>query len=569
MQLIMAVSAVSPQPDFKALFESAPGSYLVLDPELTIVAVSDEYLKATMTTKKEILGRGLFDVFPDNPDDAEATGVGNLGASLDRVRRNRVADTMAVQKYDIRRPESEGGGFEVRYWSPLNSPVLGPQGAVAYIIHRVEDVTEFVRLKELGTEQQQLTAELQQRTVQMEMEIFQRSTELQEANRQLRAADEAKSEFLSRMSHELRTPLNAILGFGQILAREPLSDDQFNSVRQILKGGSHLLGLIDEVLDIARIDSGRLVVSLEPVSLGEVLQEAIDLSRPLASQLGITLGDGPPMAPERHVLADRQRLKQIFLNLASNAVKYNRENGTVTFSFGEPSQGNVRIEVRDTGRGIEPQLLERLFTPFDRLGAEETGVEGTGIGLSLSKRLVELMGGRIGVETVPGEGSSFWVELPVTDSPVAAFREIEDQPVLREPSDGQRWKLLYIEDNLSNLKLVERILHGVPVELMAAMQGSLGLDLAREHRPDVILLDLHLPGMDGEEVLQRLRDDPRTAEIPVIVLSADATPRRIERLKAAGVHGYLTKPLDLERFMRLLVDILNEDDEGHGSSAAG
>jgi signal transduction histidine kinase len=216
---------VTPAVDFRCLFEQAPGLYLVLDQELVIVAASDAYLAATMTRREEILGRGLFEVFPGNPDDPEATGVGNLRASLDRVRRNRTADTMAVQKYDIRRPESEGGGFEVRYWSPHNSPVLDADGNLAGIIHRVEDVTEFVRLKELETEQQQ---------------------ELQEANEQLRAANQAKSEYLSRMSHELRTPLNAILGFAQLLELEDLGEEARDNLRYILSAARHLLELINE-----------------------------------------------------------------------------------------------------------------------------------------------------------------------------------------------------------------------------------------------------------------------------------------------------------------------------------
>jgi signal transduction histidine kinase len=264
--------------DFRSLFESAPGCYLVLDPELVIVAVSDAYLHATMTRREDILGRGLFEVFPDNPDDPDATGVGNLRASLDRVRHGRVSDTMAVQKYDIRRPEAEGGGFEIRYWSPLNTPVLRADGDLAYIIHRVEDVTEFVRLQERGTEQQQ-------RNARMEAEILQRSKELQAANRQLRAADAAKSEFLSRMSHELRTPLNAILGFGQLLQLDELSDQQHDSLDHILSGARHLLALINEVLDIAAIEAGGLQVSLEPVAAAE----AVMLMRPLADQHGIVL----------------------------------------------------------------------------------------------------------------------------------------------------------------------------------------------------------------------------------------------------------------------------------------
>jgi PAS domain-containing protein len=227
-----------PEIDFKALFETVPGLYLVLDPDLYIVAVSDAYLAATMTKREEIVGRGIFDVFPDNPDDPAATGVSNLRASLERVRELKRPDTMAVQKYDIRRPESEGGGFEERYWSPLNSPVLDERGQLAYIVHRVEDITEFVRLKEHDTKQEALTAELRERTARMETEILQRSRELHETNRELRAANAAKNEFLSRMSHELRTPLAAISGFSELLTLSDLDDDKREQVQMIFRGAS-------------------------------------------------------------------------------------------------------------------------------------------------------------------------------------------------------------------------------------------------------------------------------------------------------------------------------------------
>lgn len=546
-----------PGPNFQSLFESLPGLYLVLDPELTIVAVTDNYLRATMTVREEILGKGLFEVFPDNPDDPQATGVGNLSASLDRVRRELVPDTMAVQKYDIRRPESEGGGFEVRYWSPRNSPVLRADGSLAYIIHRAEDVTEFVRLKELETEQQEITAELRQRTAEMEFEVLQRGKELQETNRQLREASAAKSEFLSRMSHELRTPLNAILGFAQVLETSLEDGDAQQSVQQILKGGRHLLNLIDEVLDIARIDSGKLAVSVEAVSVAEVVRETIALISPLAQRRGITLEDGMGSEYRAHVRADRQRLKQVLLNLASNAVKYNHEGGNVTFSSQSRDEGTLEIRVADAGPGIAPEHLDRLFEPFDRLGAEQMEVEGTGIGLSLSKSLVELMGGEIHVETTLGEGTTFAVTLTSVEGPHHSLERTlrNARPEQRTVSDRGA-TILYIEDNPSNIKLIERVLMDRPFTLITAMQGELGLELAREHHPDLVLLDLHLPGMPGEAVLEQLRQDPSTAEIPAIVLSADATPRGIERILTAGATGYLTKPLDINELVRLIDETL-------------
>jgi signal transduction histidine kinase/ActR/RegA family two-component response regulator len=528
---------VTPAVDFRSLFEQAPGLYLVLDQELVIVAASDAYLAATMTRREEILGRGLFEVFPDNPDDPEATGVGNLRASLDRVRRNRAADTMSLQKYDIRRPESEGGGFEVRYWSPHNSPVLDAEGNLACIIHRVEDVTELVRLKELESEQQQ---------------------DLQEVNEQLRAANQAKSDYLSRMSHELRTPLNAILGFAQLLELEDLGEEARDNLRYILSAARHLLELINEVLDIAAIEAGRLALSLEPVAVADIVAEGVSLIRPLADQHGILLASPTPSCAT-HILGDRQRLKQIVLNLLSNAVKYNREGGSVHLACDQVDGERLRIKVTDTGPGIPPDAIQRLFVPFERLSDEQGSIEGTGLGLPLSKRLAEAMGGTLQVESAVDQGSTFWVELPLTEGPVQrAERQQQAEPAPQAEPDraGPGLTVLYIEDNLSNLQLVERVLsRRQGVKLISAMRPQLGLDLAGEHHPDLVLLDLHLPDMPGQEVLRRLRSNPKLAEIPVVVLSADARPSLIEQLLQQGARAFLTKPLDVRELLGLLDDV--------------
>jgi len=545
-------------PDFKALFESSPGCFLVLDPDLTIVAVSDAYLMATMTQREEILGQGLFEVFPDNPDDPEATGEGNLRASLDRVRRDRVPDTMAVQKYDIQRSAAEGGGYEVRYWSPRNTPVLDDGGNLTYIIHRVEDVTEFVRLTQEGAEQLQHTAVLEERTSRMESEILARSSELQEANARLRAADAAKNLFLSRMSHELRTPLNAILGFAQLLELDDLSSDQREGVDQILRGGRHLLGLINEVLDLSRVESGNLALSLEAVAVAEVFAETRSLIGTIAAERGIVITSPTPDECPQHVRADRQRLRQVLLNLGVNAVKYNRPGGTITFSCEPTDRGTIRIAVTDTGPGVPDEHLERLFIPFDRLGAEFSDVEGAGIGLALARRLTELMGGSLGVESRVGEGSTFSVELAPLEAPVLE-PEIEDAlPVRETTASGSKHTVLYVEDNPSNLRLMERVLAQRPdIRLVTTSQGDAAPGLAREHRPDLVLLDLNLPGCDGEEVLARLQAQPETAAVPVVIVSADATEGQIARMLAAGARDYLTKPIDVTALLRVLARSLD------------
>jgi signal transduction histidine kinase/ActR/RegA family two-component response regulator len=552
--------------DFKSLFEAAPGSYLVLDPELVIVAVSDAYLRDTMTVREEILGRGLFEVFPDNPDDPEGTGEGNLRASLDRVRRTLTADPMAVQKYDIRRPEVEGGGFEARYWTPVNSPILGPDGRLAYILHSVDDVTEFVRLEQAGTAQQHVTAELRMRNARIEEEVRQRSMELREAKEAADRANTAKSEYLSRMSHELRTPLNAILGFAQLLELEDLGEEQRENLHYILTAARHLLALINEVLDIAAIEAGRLPLSLEPVAVADVVAETVSLIRPLADQHQVLLVN-PPLSCASHVQGDRQRLKQILLNLLSNAVKYNRQGGRVELECGPGDDGRLRIQVVDTGPGIAAEAMGQLFVPFERLGNEQSGVEGAGLGLPLSRRLAEAMGGTLDVASELGQGSSFWVELPVAEGPVQrAERQQELPPPVPAPSEPEvAMTVLYIEDNLSNLQLVERVLSRRPgVRLISAMRPQLGLDLAAEHDPDLVLLDLHLPDMPGQEVLRRLRAEPRTAEVPVVILSADARPTLVDPLLGEGARAFLTKPLDVKELLELLDAVAGERDTRQG-----
>ncbi|WP_158508988.1 hybrid sensor histidine kinase/response regulator [Gemmatirosa kalamazoonensis] len=370
---------------------------------------------------------------------------------------------------------------------------------------------------------------------------------LARAKEEAERANRAKSEFLSRMSHELRTPMNSILGFGQLLARNELPPTQAKSVQHILKAGRHLLSLINEVLEISRIEAGRERFSLEPVALGPVLGEVLGLVRPLAQQCGVELREGrwPDGAWAQ---ADRQRLAQVLLNLLSNAIKYNRRGGHVRIVAAR-DDGRWAVRVEDGGSGIPTDRVDQLFTPFARLGAEQTEIEGTGLGLALSKRLCEAMGGGLALESTGPEGSVFRVDLAVAADPMRTFDETGGHAVVQAPH--REATLLYVEDNLANLSLVETILLSRPGwRTIPALQGQLGVALAREYVPDVVLLDLHLPDIPGDEVLRRLRADPRTASIPVIVVSADATPASLERLRASGADAYLTKPLDVDEFLR-------------------
>jgi PAS domain S-box-containing protein len=383
-------------------------------------------------------------------------------------------------------------------------------------------------------------------------------------------ANKAKSEFLSRVSHELRTPLNAILGFGQLLERQNPTETQRPRIRHIVNAGKHLLGLINEVLDISRIESGRMQLSLEPVCVADALTEALDLMRPLAAERSIQLLTPASFDNSVFVLADQQRFKQVLLNLLTNAVKYTPVSGTVGVSHNANGDENVRILVHDTGPGIPNEKLERLFTPFERLGAEQSNVEGTGLGLALSQRLMQAMGGSIGVESTVGKGSTFWLELPWTKSPLqkrSLHKKNGDDRGARSKSADR--KILYIEDNLSNLTLIEQMLEERPeIELLTAMQGKLGLDLARQHSPDLILLDVHLPDIDGREVISELKASETTRDIPVVVISADATTHQINRLVTAGANTYLTKPLDVAEFFRVLDKTLAANNGKSSTTAA-
>jgi PAS domain S-box-containing protein len=370
-------------------------------------------------------------------------------------------------------------------------------------------------------------------------------------------ANRAKSDFLSRMSHDLRTPLNAILGFAQILELAPLAGEERESVTQILKGGEHLLQLINEVLDIARIEAGHLSLSIEPVDAGEIVQQAIELVRPLTAARGIAIDVHLP-AHEVVIRADRQRLNQVLLNLLSNAVKYNRPGGRVTTAIEHQEGGRVRIAVADTGPGIPPGKLALLFQPFERLGAEQTSIEGTGLGLALSRRLAEAMEGTLGVTSEVDRGSTFWIELADSPAPQPRATAPRHARAADGPTEAETAGLvLYIEDNQSNVRLMQRVLQRRPgVRLAHAPTGAAGIRMARDERPALIFLDLHLPDMSGEDVLDQLWQDPELRRIPVAVLSADATPAHPSRLKASGAIAYLAKPLDIREVIELVDDRL-------------
>jgi PAS domain S-box-containing protein len=383
---------------------------------------------------------------------------------------------------------------------------------------------------------------------------------LRTAETAARTANDAKNQFLSRMSHELRTPLNAILGFAQLLQRQRADTDQAEAVGHILKGGRHLLDMINDVLDIARIEAGEMALSLEPVSVADVVDETVQLMAPLATDAHVTLNvaGGPDGT---YVRADRQRLRQIMLNLVSNAIKYNHPGGGVWVAW-EHLERQATVSVRDDGRGISADLQSRLFTPFDRLGAEGSGVDGTGIGLSLTRSLAEVMGGTVNVESVPGRGSTFKVVLPSGEPigpDVASDRAARvESPTLSPPSLAT---VLYIEDNEPNVQVIEHVVRLRPEwRLIHAALGQLGIELAQAHRPDLVLLDLHLPDLSGRDVLLRLKSQPTTAATPIAILTADANSSLPRQLRDAGADHFLTKPLDIDDVLALLDDVAARKD---------
>jgi PAS domain S-box-containing protein len=383
------------------------------------------------------------------------------------------------------------------------------------------------------------------------------ATELTTARIAAERANLAKTTFLSHMSHDLRTPLNAILGFAQLLARDRLSEDQADSVRQIRCGGEHLLQLVSGVIDITRIESGQMSLSPEPVAAEDIVGRAVRLTRALASGRGIVI-EIAPLVPGVAVLADRQRVHQILLNFLSNAIKYNRPNGRVTVSLELVPPGRCRILVADTGAGLSEPKLALLFQPFERLGAEQTAVDGNGLGLALSRTIAEAMGGSVGASSVVDQGSTFWVELPTTEEPADSAIESDLAAAALQRPKRQCGTVLYIEDNYANVRLMERIVQQRPdLIFVSAFSGESGVVLAHRRPPDLIFLDLHLPDVTGEEVLRRLWQDPDTRDIPCVMLTADVTPGLARRLRAAGAREHLTKPLDVSRVIALIDQYLD------------
>jgi PAS domain S-box-containing protein len=434
----------------------------------------------------------------------------------------------------------EAEGWRVRkdgstFWANVVITTMrDASGELCGFVKLTRDFTERRRLEQLLTE---------------------KNAELERTRAVAEKANLAKSDFISSMSHELRTPLNAILGFAQLLegSLQPPTAIQAIRLQQILKAGWYLLELINEILDLAVIESGKLTLSPEPLSLAKVMLECRAMIEAQAQSHDIKL-TFPRFATPCFVRADRVRLKQVLINLLSNAIKYNREHGTVEVTYSEKIPERIRISVKDSGVGLPPEKIAQLFQPFNRLGQENGIVEGTGIGLVVTRRLVDLMEGTLGVESVVGEGSEFWIELIQTNMPQLVVENNPPVQILPKAHKNTKKRiLLYVEDNPANLLLVEQIIEEHPrINMMSACDGNLGVALARAHLPDVILMDINLPGISGIEAMNILRKDQATKHIPIIALSANAMLRDIEKGLEAGFFRYLTKPIKINEFMDAL-----------------
>lgn len=388
----------------------------------------------------------------------------------------------------------------------------------------------------------------------MRRELLSVQQGLEEAREEAVKASQAKTDFLSSMSHELRTPMNAILGFSQLLEMDVEDSESRENIAEILRAGHHLLELIDEVLDLAKIESGKVNLSLEDSLSIDLCRESLSLVRPLAKNKEVELVDQTQAAGTNMIHVDQTRFKQVLVNLLSNAIKYNNKGGKVILSCAAQPSGMLRFKVRDTGKGLNEEQQQRLFTPFDRLGAEASTTHGTGIGLVISKRLIEGMGGALGYSSQEGEGSCFWVDIKlgktVTEKTQTEALSANIETVADATDNPSQVTVLYIEDNPANLRLVERVIENrTPYALMSAHNANLGIDLARLHKPDLILMDINLPGMDGIAAYSKLQNYQETKDIPVIAISAGAMSSDIEKVKDIGFVEYITKPIDIDHLL--------------------
>ncbi|MBM9501718.1 response regulator [Leptospira sp. 201903071] len=579
--------------DFRLIFESLPGLYLILLPDFRITAVSESYLRATNTKREEIVGRGLFDVFPDNPSDPNATGVSNLKDSILSVIKDKATNAMAVQKYDVKRPDSEGGGFEEKFWSPVNSPVLNSKGEVVYVIHRVEDVTEFVRLKNLGNEQNKITEELRSLTASMENEIYQRAQEIQNSNKKLTSLnddltrreeelkqvyeklielDQLKTQFFANVSHELRTPLTLILGpTRSLLKQESISQFQKGLLETIERNSYTLLKHVNDLLDISKLEAGKMTFKYSNVDLSRTVSNITSHFDSVAKERNIEF---ETTLPETCMIPlDEAKVERILLNLIANAFKFAPDFGKIRCQL-QRENSEISIRVEDDGPGVPEKLRELIFDKF-RQGEEgdSRSFGGTGLGLAIVKEFVNLHSGKVSVTNSSLGGALFEVILPIVSnegienarpspheelipaimSAVSDLKKIGDD-TLEEPNlSGSKPKVLIVEDNAEMRRYIADTISS-EFQISMATNGKEGLEKAKQEKPDVIVTDIMMPVLSGDRMVRAIREHSELNSTSIIFLSAKADMDARIRLLSEGAQDYLIKPFAPEE---LLVRVRN------------
>jgi signal transduction histidine kinase/CheY-like chemotaxis protein len=529
--------------NYESLFNEAPNPYLILDSSLKIVAANQAYLSATMAERDTLLGQYLFDAFPANPEELNANGVSNLQASMEDVLKYRKANTMAVQKYDI--PKRDGEiGFEERFWCSVNSPVFGEDDEVAFIIHNAQDVTAFMQ----GRSEQKAGAPLKGKTARLETQIYRSAQELQEANKKLKVANEAKSTFLASMSHELRTPLNAILGFTQILERDSTLDkEQREEVKIISRMGQHLLGLINNILDIAKIEAVEVQLQEKSFDLYDFFRDLGEMFRDRAVEKGLSFKMKKTDNLPQYIKADEVKLRQIVINLLGNSLKFTRKGDITIRLWADKNIQKLHCEIEDTGIGISPEYIKKVFDPFVQSSASVDNTTGTGLGLAITQQFIKGMGGDIEVESTVNKGSLFRFHIKMNKAEIS---HIEDTaPVKRAIgiAPGQPiQRILVVEDIFESRKLLVKLLKTIGFEVQEAVNGKQGLEIFNSWQPNLIWMDMRMPVMDGYEATKQIKKTQAGQQTIVIALTAHAFEDERQKILDIGCDDFIKKPYLIE-----------------------